>query len=91
MLSNCLIAKHRRVEHGHVVTGDGAAHRPTIGTWKADTEPEKQAQDIATAIDIARMQPQIFAGVRAFDLSDLGAAIAAVTEPRKTGNVVLRF
>ncbi len=63
----------------------------TIGTWQADTPPEEQAQDIATAIDIARTEPQVYDGFRVFDLSDLGAAITAVAAPKKSGNVLVKF
>jgi len=63
----------------------------TIGTWAADTAADEQAQDIAAAVDVARTATRVFEGSRVFQLSDLGAAIDAVTAPTKTGNVLLAF
>jgi NADPH:quinone reductase-like Zn-dependent oxidoreductase len=63
----------------------------TIGTWQNDTTPEERSQDIATAIDIAATNPSVFDGFRTFELSELNAAIAAVTAPAKSGNIVIKF
>jgi len=63
----------------------------TLGTWRTDATSEEVAMDMAAAIEIARSVPRIFAEFREFELSDLDAAISAVTAPGKTGNVILKF
>jgi NADPH2:quinone reductase len=63
----------------------------TIGTWSADSTPEVRAQDMRAAIELGRAMPQLFAGSREFELSELPDAIAAVTAPGKRGNIILRF
>ena len=63
----------------------------SISTWHSDTTPEERSEDLAAAIWIARTVPQIYAGYQAFDLTDLGAAIDAVSAPGKPGNVLLNF
>ena len=60
----------------------------SISTWAADTDPDDQARDVATAIEIARSNPQVFERGSVFDLSDLRTAIDAVTSPAKQGNVL---
>ena len=63
----------------------------TIGAWSADTDGEAQAQDMRAAIEIGRSAPELFAESRGFELSDLDTAIAAVTAPGKTGDIILKF
>ncbi|MGQ7932553.1 zinc-binding dehydrogenase [Paraburkholderia sediminicola] len=63
----------------------------TIGTWRSDTTPDERNEDMTEAIRIARAVPEIHGGYREFDLTDLGAAIDAVSAPGKAGNVILKF
>jgi NADPH2:quinone reductase len=63
----------------------------TIGTWSADSTPDVRAQDMLAAIELGRAMPQLFAGSSEFELHELPDAIVAVTAPRKSGNVILKF
>lgn len=62
-----------------------------IGTWNRDSTPGERSEVKAEALRIARDMPEIFAGFKEFDLTDLGGAIKAVSAPNKSGNVILRF
>ena len=63
----------------------------TIGTWRNDTPSQQRSEDMAEAIRLVRTTPQLFDGYQEFDLSDLDAAIDAVSAPGKTGNILLKF
>jgi len=47
----------------------------------------RSGRDLAVGIDIARQNPQIFAGFQAFDFGDLAAANASA----KSGNITIKF
>ncbi|WP_208453501.1 alcohol dehydrogenase catalytic domain-containing protein [Burkholderia gladioli] len=66
-------------------------HGVTIGTWRADSTATERTEDLCAAIRIAREFPALFSRYREFGLSELSAAIDAVSAPGKTSNVILKF
>jgi len=63
----------------------------SIATWRCDTSAEQRAGDMAAAVQVAQQQPGLFGSPPAFALTDLGAALHAANDPKRTGNILLSF
>lgn len=60
-----------------------------LGRWVQTTPPEVRAEDIATAIRLARTQPELFEVAASYPFADIRQAVEQTSRPGKRGTVLL--
>jgi NADPH:quinone reductase-like Zn-dependent oxidoreductase len=61
----------------------------SVGRWRQARTADQQASDVASAVDLALISPDLLDIAATYDLSDYQAAVAEVSRPGKVGTVVL--
>jgi NADPH:quinone reductase-like Zn-dependent oxidoreductase len=60
-----------------------------LGRWVQTTSPEVRAEDIATAIRLARTKPELFEVAASYTFADIRQAVEHTSRPGKRGTVLL--
>jgi len=61
----------------------------SVTRWRQDRTADQQASDVASAVELALISPELFDIAATYDLSDYQAAVAEVSRPGKVGTVLL--